>query len=753
MAYTGYLVNVYMDANPYSETYGQERTERVLDTENCPVQKPANYVEIYTYCEMSPNGAYTGNCVKVFEDVEPMSATYGQQREEVSTDGVLCPPDSAEADWQQINQYCEQIAYQPSGKLGNNGYQITVFQDMGTFSPTYQQTRETRERDIVHCPVPNTEPVWVEVRWECHLENGVQNGTKDVWMVNTNEYSPEYDFGAEVCFNVEDAVNCPRDEKAPIWSLLSSTCLQEYGYNTGYITEVFEDTNSLSDTYGQTKTVTRLDVEDCPVQEPDIIRWTIINNRSASTDTITSATLHLNNNFDITANGSITPVGGSLSGSTIIPADLKSSNLIVSSVDLTPNTTLPVLYQFSQNPNPYVWSSSNVLTITIWDGDGTGPEWTETSYSCETVNGYRTGAAIVVEEDVNPNSGTYGQTRTRTIENDSRCPAQTDADWVETSWTCEQVNGFNTGNRLSVQTDQNPNSSTYNQTRTRIIADSENCPVDTTANWVEISYVCEQVDGHNSGYITVTELDNNPGSATYNTTRTRTYEDNVRCPYSTEPDWVEESWSCETATTQPVWEETSRICEQDENDKNTGNIIITETDINPYSETYNQTRTSTERDLAHCTIFDNGNKLYVALTGTGSQQPRSILCDGDDNLPSSQSMGMANDYYMVVGNCVSTIGDYFHRNTGTGGYGLRELYLPDTITTIGYEAFYGVNCLAQVYCYATTPPVRGSRAFMHKDSQNVYDIVTCTFFVPAESVEAYKQAWGSNFASHIYPLS
>lgn len=612
MAYTGYLVNVYMDANPYSETYGQERTERVLDTENCPVQKPANYVEIYTYCEMSPNGAYTGNCVKVFEDVEPMSATYGQQREEVSTDGVLCPPDSAEADWQQINQYCEQIAYQPSGKLGNNGYQITVFQDMGTFSPTYQQTRETREQNIVDCPLPYTSDVWVIISETCHLVNGLKDGTKDVVRVNTNEYSPNYNDGASETINVPDLELCPLDPDSPIWTETSYVCVLDEGYRTGYVTVTEEDTNPQSATYGQTRTRTYQDEERCPYQEkpqPVTLKWRVINNRSASTDTITSITLHFNSNFDIDVVGNISPVGGTIQGTTLLPASMTSTGLVCSSVDLSPNTSLPVIYQFSQNPSPYVWddtAGSAVLIISLWDGDGTGPEWTEISYSCETVDGYRTGASIVTEEDTNSQSATYGQQRTRTIENDPRCPAQTDADWVETSWTCETVNGYNTGNRLSVQTDQNPNSSTYGSTRTRIIQDLENCPISTTPAWTEISYVCEQVDGFNSGNTIITEEDKNPGSPTYGQTRTRTVSDDARCVRNTTPTWVEESWVCEQEEpepdTDPIWVETSRTCILDQDNYNTGYATVVEEDTNPNSATYQQTRTSNVQDLTTCPI-------------------------------------------------------------------------------------------------------------------------------------------------------
>ena len=497
MSRTGYKIEVYMDANPYSPTYGQERTERILDTTECVTQQPANYVHVYTYCEMNPNGSYTGNCVKVYEDVEPMSPTYGNQMEEVYTDGVLCPPDSADADWQQVDQYCEQIAYQPSGKLGNSGYMVTVYRDMGEYSPTYGQTRETREQDLVHCTPPSTEDVWIIVSETCHLENGVQDGTKDVVRVNTNEYSPNYNNGAYETINVPDAVMCPPDPTAPTWTETSYFCVLDNGYMTGYVTVTEEDTNPQSSTYGQTRTRTYEDLSRCPVQTPDKMSWRIINNRSVSTDTINSITVNFNTNaFAITASGSLAPGGGQINGSSVIPAGLKSTALSCTSITLSPNASLPTLYQYSQTPSSYTWDTdyASTLVITLWDGDGTGPEWTEISYTCETVGGYRTGAAIITEQDMNPQSATYGQTRTRTVESDSRCPAQTDGDWVETSWSCQKNQGYNTGYVLSVQTDQNPNSPTYGSTRTRMVYDTERCPISTNPDWVVTSTRCEQAE-------------------------------------------------------------------------------------------------------------------------------------------------------------------------------------------------------------------------------------------------------------------
>jgi len=659
MAKTGYLVSVYMDANPYSPTYGQERTERELDTTECQTQQPANYVHVYTYCEMAPNGAYTGNCAKVYEDVEPLSPTYGQQMEEVVTDQVLCPPDSADADWQQIDQYCEQIAYQPSGKMGNSGYMVTVYRDMGEYSPTYNQTREDKTQDLVHCTPPSTEDVWVVISETCHLVDGLRDGTKDVVRVNTNEYSPNYNDGQSETINVEDLTMCPLDPESPVWTETSYVCVLDDGYRTGYVTVTEEDTNPQSASYGQTRTRTYQDLERCPYQpkpQPVTLKWRVVNNRSASTDAITHITLHFNNNFDIDILGSgISPAGGRQQGTVNLPASLTSTGLVCASIDLSPNTSLPLRFQFSQTPSPFVWddtAGSAVLTVTLWDGDGTGPEWTEISYTCETVDGYRTGATIITEEDMNPESATYGQTRTRTVESDSRCPAQTAGDWVETSWSCQQESGYNTGNVLSVQTDQNPNSSTYGTTRTRIIYDTTRCPLDTTAAWTEVSYVCEKADGkYNTGTIIITETDVNPGSSTYGQTRTTTATGDSRCVRDENPDWVEESYVCEQESepsTDPNWVEQSRACQKDGDNENTGYATVVEIDTNPYSSTYNTTRTRTVQDLTNCPLPQHDT------TPNWVEQSRTCVTSGGYNTGYADVVELDTNPYSATYNTTRT---------------------------------------------------------------------------------------------------
>lgn len=232
----------------------------------------------------------------------------------------------------------------------------------------------------------------------------------------------------------------------------------------------------------------------------------------------------------------------------------------------------------------------------------------------------------------------------------------------------------------------------------------------------------------NTGYVIVTERDVNPHSPTYNTTRRIKYQDLSRCPTNTEP----------------VWTLTTSYCEQN-NGHNTGNLIKVMTDTNPASATYMQTTTSTEQ-YSGCVDFASGNKIYVEEIRYGTN--RSHPCDGNSHIDNTQVLKQPNDYFMVIGDCVSVIDDYFHNNPGTGGNGLIDLYLPDTITSIGYKAFFKVDCLDNVYIHAITPPTLGTGAFRINES---YAVIQANYYVPAQSVDAYKAAWPS-FSSFIHPM-
>lgn len=75
---------------------------------------------------------------------------------------------------------------------------------------------------------------------------------------------------------------------------------------------------------------------------------------------------------------------------------------------------------------------------------------------------------------------------------------------------------------------------------------------------------------------------------------------------------------------------------------------------------------------------------------------------------------------------------------------ITEIIIPKTVTNIGIAAFGGCTGLTSVTIEATTPPTLGSSAF---------NDVNCTFYVPAESVDTYKESndW-SSFASRIQAI-
>lgn len=96
------------------------------------------------------------------------------------------------------------------------------------------------------------------------------------------------------------------------------------------------------------------------------------------------------------------------------------------------------------------------------------------------------------------------------------------------------------------------------------------------------------------------------------------------------------------------------------------------------------------------------------------------------------------DYVETIGNSAFSTckGTSFHR-----------IVLPNTIKSIGYNAFRYCSNLRIVNCYATTPPTLGVAAFKNCHSE-------LKIYVPNASVDAYKTAsdW-SSYADIIYPLT
>lgn len=95
---------------------------------------------------------------------------------------------------------------------------------------------------------------------------------------------------------------------------------------------------------------------------------------------------------------------------------------------------------------------------------------------------------------------------------------------------------------------------------------------------------------------------------------------------------------------------------------------------------------------------------------------------------------------ITIPDSVTTIGDY-----GIGFCtSLTSIEIGSGITSIGSSAFYYDNALSSFTIHATTPPTLGSEAFSG---------TSCTIYVPASSLLAYKTATGwSDYSSQIQAI-
>ena len=95
---------------------------------------------------------------------------------------------------------------------------------------------------------------------------------------------------------------------------------------------------------------------------------------------------------------------------------------------------------------------------------------------------------------------------------------------------------------------------------------------------------------------------------------------------------------------------------------------------------------------------------------------------------------------LVIPDSVTTIGEYAFRHCSS----LTSVTIPDSVTSIGAEAFFGCFALKEVYCKPTTPP--------NLSADNVFDSNASVriIYVPTASVNAYREADGwSEYANAI----
>lgn len=156
----------------------------------------------------------------------------------------------------------------------------------------------------------------------------------------------------------------------------------------------------------------------------------------------------------------------------------------------------------------------------------------------------------------------------------------------------------------------------------------------------------------------------------------------------------------------------------------------------PYGVTF------TNNDFSNCTSLVS-IQLYDGLVGMPDISYCTSLTRVD--VPSSvrriQSLrGDSSLVYINVPEGVTTIPAQSFRDCSA----LPTIELPSTITSIGESAFRSMGSLSSFIIHAVTPPTLGTN--------NDFN-TTCTFYVPVESVEAYKTAsrW-SELASRIQAI-
>ena len=262
----GYLIIEEMDINPNSPTYNQTRQREVYDTDSCPLPN-ADYQLVEEYCETnSDTGAQTGWKILVYQDMNPNSPTYLESYNDRVQDETTCPAETIDADWVEISRSCEIITY-GSGKTGNNGNVIITYQDMNDVSPTFQDTKDEILYDTVECPAPDVTPNWVEQSRSCNIvnKNGIVgfDGSVTVVEKDTNIYSSTYDTVRERI--LIDVVKCPPINVRPNWVEQSRRCNKVDGNNNGKATVVEKDTNIYSSTLGQTRERIIDDLVNCPI--------------------------------------------------------------------------------------------------------------------------------------------------------------------------------------------------------------------------------------------------------------------------------------------------------------------------------------------------------------------------------------------------------------------------------------------------------------------------------------------------------
>lgn len=405
------------------------------------------------------------------------------------------------------------------------------------------------------------------------------NGCTFTIKATHNDEASEYDTAI---------VKVRGDETAPDWKVVSSYCELVDNKRTGYKITRSRDQNPKSSTYGDIIEDKKWDDECAAAGEV----WVKIGEYCE-----TDAQMQ-NTGYKITVEQQITE-GYPSTGTT---RSVKTEDRITCPYKSTEPNWVTISQwcltdEYGQNgQKEMVQRDENVLspsfhsTRNIQEEDlvecppNTAPVWNVVTSECLQNEGGNTGYEKITYIDVNPRSERKGETRTETILNEENCPYGTSPVWVEIGRVCKlDEDGDNTGYVEITQENQNTHSETYGETRTVTEYNTTECALPSTdPRWEVISWECEVVDEFRTGYVVGVKQDMNKKSATYGQTESYRELDETKCSKDA-----------------PQWEVQSEICETDAYGQ-TGNKVTRYIDVNPNSKTYQHTRNETVYDATTC---------------------------------------------------------------------------------------------------------------------------------------------------------
>lgn len=290
-AQNGYVIVEEVDMNPASSTYLNSRYNRVYNPTACPSSDTEpEWYEMSRACELTDYNGTEGNTGYVLielEDINPYSPTYEEVVIERVEDGLNCPAPNTEPEWQVLSADC--VVVTVGGGIGFNGTQKVRSRDINPLSNTYLQEKEEIIDNPTACPTTNTEPEWVEIGRECakitYMPGNVEgnNGVLIIYEENKNPLSNT--FGQIITQQINDYQTCPLPDKTPNIQVISTECILINNKNNGKQKLIKSDINKYSETYG---TITEEIIDnliDCPIPiEPTVNKMYIQTNNTDITN-------------------------------------------------------------------------------------------------------------------------------------------------------------------------------------------------------------------------------------------------------------------------------------------------------------------------------------------------------------------------------------------------------------------------------------------------------------------------------------